>query len=288
MQADPDFLPRSNDFGLNQNAFREKFCASCPEPFYKIAFLCTDLNPDRRPPFDVTEVWLESLSMHLSVGMPLPSDLLFDILHYRGASPSSSGSTTPEGAPPGHCSPAALEPICERAKQPPDEPKDFPNYENIDFSEKPQPESKPKEAGVPLKKVPKTRTRLMRESRRLQGFEQFLGAAEQPLSLQNMKATALPSRVTEKYISATKIPDVVSSTFAAKRLPFFKKPEAGEAGASGGLVRNIIDSLNRKEKGRLDLAARNSYGRASLKVAGTPKVGGKQFRSCSPEEFTAL
>lgn len=90
----------------------------CPEPFYKIAFLCTDLNPDKRynfllthlfvliattrisrPPFEVMEVWLESLSMHLSVCMPIPSDLLFDIYNYRGSSPSSSGSTTPEGIP---------------------------------------------------------------------------------------------------------------------------------------------------------------------------------------------
>lgn len=45
------------------------------------------------------EVWLESLSMHLSVCMPIPSDLLFDIYHYRGLSPTSSGSTTPEGIP---------------------------------------------------------------------------------------------------------------------------------------------------------------------------------------------
>ncbi|XP_074030195.1 LIM domain kinase 1 isoform X2 [Leptinotarsa decemlineata] len=112
VQADPDFLPRSNDFGLNQMTFKEKFCSSCPEPFYKVAFLCTDLNPDKRPPFEVMEVWLESLSMHLSVGMPLPPDLLFDIQHYRGLSPSSSGSTTPEGIPSGHRSPA-LEPICE-------------------------------------------------------------------------------------------------------------------------------------------------------------------------------
>lgn len=52
-----------------------------------------------RPPFEVMEVWLESLSMHLSVCMPIPSDLLFDIYHYRGLSPTSSGSTTPEGIP---------------------------------------------------------------------------------------------------------------------------------------------------------------------------------------------
>ena len=61
MEADPDYLPRSGDFGLNQVAFREKFCALCPEPFYRIAFLCCDLNPDRRPPCEVIEVWLESL-----------------------------------------------------------------------------------------------------------------------------------------------------------------------------------------------------------------------------------
>ncbi|XP_066144217.1 LIM domain kinase 1 [Euwallacea fornicatus] len=112
VQADPDFLPRSNDFGLNQSVFKEKFCQSCPEPFYQIVFLCTDLNPDQRPPFEVMEVWLESLSMHLAVGMPLPPDLVFDIHHYRGVSPSSSGSTTPEGIPSGHRSPA-LEPITE-------------------------------------------------------------------------------------------------------------------------------------------------------------------------------
>ncbi|XP_034935704.1 LIM domain kinase 1 isoform X2 [Chelonus insularis] len=96
VQADPDYLPRSSDFGLNQKAFREKFCANCPETFYMIAFLCCDLNPDKRPPFEVMEVWLEGLAMHLSVGAPLSPDLDFDIRHYTGPSPSSSESTTPE------------------------------------------------------------------------------------------------------------------------------------------------------------------------------------------------
>lgn len=48
VQADPDYLPRLPDFGLNEKVFREKFCGQCPEPFYKIAFLCCDLNPDKR------------------------------------------------------------------------------------------------------------------------------------------------------------------------------------------------------------------------------------------------
>ncbi|XP_065173211.1 probable tyrosine-protein kinase DDB_G0283397 [Atheta coriaria] len=117
VQADPDFLPRSNDFGLNQSDFREKFCASCPEPFFQVAFLSTDLNPDKRPPFEVIEVWLESLAIHLSVGCPLPADLLFDIQHFKGISPASSGSNTPEGGAGagtgGHRSPVALQPITE-------------------------------------------------------------------------------------------------------------------------------------------------------------------------------
>ncbi|KAG7206030.1 hypothetical protein KM043_003433 [Ampulex compressa] len=96
VQADPDYLPRSSDFGLNQNVFKEKFCSNCPETFYMIAFLCCDLNPDKRPPFEVMQVWLEGLAMHLSLGTELPTELEFDIRHYTGPSPSSSESTTPE------------------------------------------------------------------------------------------------------------------------------------------------------------------------------------------------
>lgn len=48
VQADPDFLPRSSDFGLNHQAFIEKFCDNCPEAFYLTAFVCCQLNPDKR------------------------------------------------------------------------------------------------------------------------------------------------------------------------------------------------------------------------------------------------
>ncbi|XP_017790245.1 PREDICTED: LIM domain kinase 1 [Habropoda laboriosa] len=96
VQADPDYLPRSSDFGLNQNVFKEKFCSNCPEMFYMIAFLCCDLNPDKRPPFEVMHIWLNGLAMHLSVGVELPSDLEFDIRNYTGPSTSTSESNTPE------------------------------------------------------------------------------------------------------------------------------------------------------------------------------------------------
>ncbi|XP_037915366.1 LIM domain kinase 1 isoform X2 [Hermetia illucens] len=98
VQADPDYLPRTSDFGLNQKVFKDKFCMQCPEAFYKIAFLCCELNPDKRPPFEVLEVWLESLAMHIAVGHPLPPDLVFDIENYKGSpSRESSLSSTPDG-----------------------------------------------------------------------------------------------------------------------------------------------------------------------------------------------
>ncbi|XP_011503092.1 PREDICTED: dual specificity testis-specific protein kinase 2-like [Ceratosolen solmsi marchali] len=96
VQADPDYLPRSSDFGLNKKAFKEKFCTNCPECFYTIAFLCCDLNPDKRPPFEIMEVWLDGLAMHLSVDAALPPELEVDIKNYAGPSPSSSESTTPD------------------------------------------------------------------------------------------------------------------------------------------------------------------------------------------------
>ncbi|XP_016919696.2 LIM domain kinase 1 isoform X2 [Apis cerana] len=100
VQADPDYLPRSSDFGLNQNVFKEKFCSNCPEMFYMIAFLCCDLNPDKRPPFEIMQLWLEGLAMHLSMGAELPSNLEYDIRNYIGPSTSTSESTTPESLAP--------------------------------------------------------------------------------------------------------------------------------------------------------------------------------------------
>ncbi|XP_054086831.1 LIM domain kinase 1 isoform X2 [Zeugodacus cucurbitae] len=94
VQADPDFLPRTSDFGLNQKVFREKFCQQCPEAFFKIAFLCCELNPDKRPSFEILEIWLESLLASSAMNQPLPADLLYDIENYQG---TISISSTPDG-----------------------------------------------------------------------------------------------------------------------------------------------------------------------------------------------
>ncbi|XP_050353736.1 LIM domain kinase 1 isoform X3 [Nymphalis io] len=95
VSADPDFLPRRGDFGLNERAFQDAFCAACPEPFYRLAFLACHLDPDARPPFEVIEIWLESLVMHLQRPGPLPPTLLADILQYAHGA-AEHGRATPE------------------------------------------------------------------------------------------------------------------------------------------------------------------------------------------------
>ncbi|XP_061606864.1 LIM domain kinase 1-like isoform X2 [Phyllopteryx taeniolatus] len=75
VSADPDFLPRSNDFGLNVAAFIEQQQPSeCPLTFLPLAALCCDLDADERPSFSKLEEWLENLLMHLDIGLPLLSE----------------------------------------------------------------------------------------------------------------------------------------------------------------------------------------------------------------------
>ncbi|CAH0696544.1 unnamed protein product [Spodoptera exigua] len=84
VSADPDFLPRRSDFGLNEPLFIEKFCRAshCPEAFYRIAFLACHLDPDIRPPFELLEEWLECLECELGAGGAPPPSLLQRLADY--------------------------------------------------------------------------------------------------------------------------------------------------------------------------------------------------------------
>lgn len=46
--ADPEILPRSFDFSLNVEAFKEKFCKDCPDSLLKLAVICSQIAPDSR------------------------------------------------------------------------------------------------------------------------------------------------------------------------------------------------------------------------------------------------
>ncbi|XP_059932384.1 LIM domain kinase 1a isoform X2 [Gadus macrocephalus] len=80
VNADPDYLPRAGDFGLNVSGFLEHFCPrNCPPAFFPLAAVCCDLDADKRPAFPKLEEWLENLKMHLDMGLPMVSEL--DQLH---------------------------------------------------------------------------------------------------------------------------------------------------------------------------------------------------------------
>uniref|UniRef100_A0A8C7SSJ3 LIM domain kinase 1 n=1 Tax=Oncorhynchus mykiss TaxID=8022 RepID=A0A8C7SSJ3_ONCMY len=80
VNADPDYLPRAHDFGLNVTGFLEHFCPpDCPPAFFPMAALCCDLDAEKRPAFIKLEGWLENLKMHLEIRLPVVSEL--DTLH---------------------------------------------------------------------------------------------------------------------------------------------------------------------------------------------------------------
>ncbi|XP_070571716.1 LIM domain kinase 1-like isoform X2 [Ptychodera flava] len=73
VNADPDYLPRNPDFGLNVEVFRRKFCQDCPEAFSKMVELCCDLDSDSRPSFETLTEWLDGMVLNMENGLNLAS-----------------------------------------------------------------------------------------------------------------------------------------------------------------------------------------------------------------------
>ncbi|XP_075679490.1 LIM domain kinase 1 isoform X2 [Dermatophagoides pteronyssinus] len=64
VNADPDVLKRNRDFSVDKKYFFDTYVdKSCPEVFWRIAFLCTELNPDMRPSSQILERWFQLLHM---------------------------------------------------------------------------------------------------------------------------------------------------------------------------------------------------------------------------------
>lgn len=90
VEADPDFIPRNDDFGLNRELFYKTFCKNdtdpCPEYFYRIAFLCCNLEPDKRPSFIKLQEWFERICIHCTIvgsfHAQLPPDLLIEMKNF--------------------------------------------------------------------------------------------------------------------------------------------------------------------------------------------------------------
>uniref|UniRef100_A0A4X2LC21 dual-specificity kinase n=1 Tax=Vombatus ursinus TaxID=29139 RepID=A0A4X2LC21_VOMUR len=91
--ADPDYLPRTEDFGLDVAAFRALVGEDCPPPFLLLAIHCCSMEPSSRAPFtEITqhlEHILEQLPGPQSLVKPAPS------APTQASAPRDGPSTTP-------------------------------------------------------------------------------------------------------------------------------------------------------------------------------------------------
>uniref|UniRef100_A0A8C9LF94 dual-specificity kinase n=1 Tax=Pavo cristatus TaxID=9049 RepID=A0A8C9LF94_PAVCR len=62
--ADPDYLPRTEDFGLDITTFRTMVGNDCPAAFLQLAFHCCSMEPTSRPSFLEITQCLEGVLQH--------------------------------------------------------------------------------------------------------------------------------------------------------------------------------------------------------------------------------
>ncbi|XP_062455854.1 dual specificity testis-specific protein kinase 1 [Rhea pennata] len=62
--ADPDYLPRTEDFGLDVTTFRSMVGMDCPAAFLQLAFHCCSMEPTSRPSFLEITQCLEGILQH--------------------------------------------------------------------------------------------------------------------------------------------------------------------------------------------------------------------------------
>ncbi|KAH8265144.1 hypothetical protein KR044_002094, partial [Drosophila immigrans] len=179
VEADPDYMPRNSDFSLNQQEFREKFCAHCPEAFVKVAFVCCDLNPDMRPCFETLHVWLEQLRQHLAAQQQPPARLLHEIENFQDSYISS------EEAALSPTSQRSLDNLATQPEQLEVEATDVVEKENV---EQPQQQLEQQPVVMRAQDIPKSphlgkdfspSGERLRDSMRARRRQRFLGAQQQ-------------------------------------------------------------------------------------------------------------
>nr|BAA09459.1 TESK1 [Homo sapiens] len=89
--ADPDYLPRTEDFGLDVPAFRTLVGDDCPLPFLLLAIHCCNLEPSTRAPFTEITQHLEWILEQLPEPAPLTRTAL---THNQGSVARGGPSAT--------------------------------------------------------------------------------------------------------------------------------------------------------------------------------------------------
>ncbi|ERE83232.1 dual specificity testis-specific protein kinase 1 [Cricetulus griseus] len=94
--ADPDYLPRTEDFGLDVPAFQTLVGKDCPLPFLLLAIHCCSMEPSTRAPFTEITKHLEQILEQLPEPAPLSKMLLAEapLPYNRGSVPRGGPSAT--------------------------------------------------------------------------------------------------------------------------------------------------------------------------------------------------
>uniref|UniRef100_A0A8C6SR98 dual-specificity kinase n=1 Tax=Neogobius melanostomus TaxID=47308 RepID=A0A8C6SR98_9GOBI len=80
IEADPDFLPRTEDFGLDVEAF-ENMVGDCPPAFFSLAVTCCNMSAERRPTFSDIVFSLEGMEQQEEADKSFPP--VVDVSPYR-------------------------------------------------------------------------------------------------------------------------------------------------------------------------------------------------------------
>uniref|UniRef100_A0A7N6AKL1 dual-specificity kinase n=1 Tax=Anabas testudineus TaxID=64144 RepID=A0A7N6AKL1_ANATE len=85
IEADPDVLPRTEDFGLDVDAF-ENMVGDCPPAFFSLAVTCCNMSSEKRPSFSDIVFTLESMETVEEGGSKKPiacEPVAVDVSPYR-------------------------------------------------------------------------------------------------------------------------------------------------------------------------------------------------------------
>lgn len=93
IEADPDFLPRTEDFGLDVEAF-ENMVGDCPPAFFSLAVTCCNMSAERRPTFSDIVFSLEGMELEEEADKPIALEPpVVDVSPYRRrSSPCHQGN----------------------------------------------------------------------------------------------------------------------------------------------------------------------------------------------------
>eukprot|EP00095_Tigriopus_kingsejongensis_P011690 maker-scaffold578_size132436-snap-gene-0.36 protein:Tk11690 transcript:maker-scaffold578_size132436-snap-gene-0.36-mRNA-1 annotation:"probable serine threonine-protein kinase kiny isoform x3" len=95
IDADPDILPRTQNFGVDYITFCDQVASDCPPEFLKLAFQCVQMEPNSRPKFEEIIQDLQNLRRVKSSSVFPPIDVMPNPSNLAKVSPSEKARIHP-------------------------------------------------------------------------------------------------------------------------------------------------------------------------------------------------